>query len=301
MNGPDVELPAGVGSREHGVASSREHGVAAQVAAAPGDSWADTYFVRVFLPDRETAFASSGNAPPPARSLREALNAAYDLAVYLPLPISALYQADAARQLQQPGAVLVTVERIDRVADHNRKYRSRIDIVCYMNNGDVSRFHPGSTRKSSAEPATMPRGSPLYAYDIAAKSGVGSALHLHPPGIANVPRDAQHNAGLCSQQHRRLIKHYDSESWNWKRLYRSLKDNMNPAMDVECNDVPWWLWLSSSGSVQDSIADNVERAVCRVIDKEPTLVIITAVHEYVVMNQSGKPRCTPSRRPEPHA
>ena len=135
----------------------------------------------------------------------------------------------------------------------------------------------------------MLRGSPLYCDAVARQTGVGSAMHAYAPGIINtgVPPPG---AILLSPSDRDLITKYDRQRFTWERLYAAVTERCNPPTDVSAGSVPWWIWLSNSGSVQNSIEGSVTRVLCDTSAHGPTLVITTTSGTYSIWNNRGRPR-----------
>ena len=96
---------------------------------------------------------------------REAMDKAYSLGDYLPLPIQAFVNSDVeafVRTLCGVHVEAIVAEPIPRLL--------RVDFFVYCRNGDVIRRHP------TMHPHTMPFGSVLFSLAQAKEIGVGASL-----------------------------------------------------------------------------------------------------------------------------
>ena len=149
----------------------------------------------------EALQAALGRNQRNATSEREAINSAYALCSWLPLPAEAIVSPgfNLAAALGQPTAVAVVAERVQRVPDTNRAPKERVDFFCYHGTGDVSRHHPGRTAKESMRPHYMNLGCNLFQTSVAHRVEVGAALHQKPPGITERADAPQLGATGASQ------------------------------------------------------------------------------------------------------
>ena len=128
------------------------------------------------LPRQQQALAASGVNFHRATNARAAMDLAYELEEYLPLDASEFVTFDLRRRFSAPHALAITAEKVLRVQDHNRPPHPRIDLFCYMQDGEVIRLHP-----DSMQPHTMPWRCNLFDVPTACSVGVGAALHRRPP------------------------------------------------------------------------------------------------------------------------
>ena len=128
--------------------------------------WADSHFVRS-LPERAGAM---GALPVRCRTLRQALQAAHDARVHLPLSADLFFQGDIREALGRPGAVAVTAEWISHIRDPNRGGLLRIDFVAYDRTGAITRYHPSG--KTSRVPACTRCSTPVASSYCAGRSSM---------------------------------------------------------------------------------------------------------------------------------
>lgn len=236
--------------------------------------WQHTPFATQHLPAQVRGLLESASRGfTKGRAAREALEKACQLYDFLPLPADSLASVDLKQELGVAHAVLLVAERVNRVNDHNRHPQERVDFFAYFDNGHVVRFHPGRTPAASAKPHDMPAGSSLYRWSDAARFGVGSALHRHPPTIALLgdahqlapPAEGAAQATLpprtvmATPDHLREVNPYDAQAHGWRTLQRYL-DNFagSDFVDLTAGDLyPWWLPLANTGANRDLVQDGV--------------------------------------------
>ena len=199
--------PGDTGITDYGGQDARAPQAAAKAAAAPavqaigtggasqpgGSPWEASVFLTRTLRQNQETLRRDCPQLHLATTPREAIDKAYSLADYLPLPVQAFVDFDILPTLGatggagQPaeGAVeAVVAERIPRVPDNNRPPSCHVDFFMYCRNGDVIRHHPGRTARSTMHPHAMPSGSVLFSLAQAQEIGVGASFHLRPPGRA---------------------------------------------------------------------------------------------------------------------
>ena len=108
-------------------------------------------------------------------------------------------QQDAIERFQQ-GVVAFTAEFIHGVKDPNRvDGQLRLDFCLLLADGSYWRFHPGSTRKSSAKP----RFFPAEIHDTATTTDRGAAEH------ASMQWTTAGESGIFSLSRARLVPQID--------------------------------------------------------------------------------------------
>ena len=155
--------------------------LAAALTVAPDGSqlavtlppWAESEFLRSTLPRQQAEFDASGYVVSFATNPRQAMNLAYELEKYLPLPASAFVRFDLGNHLTGSQPLAVVAEKVHRVPDDNRPPNVRIDFFCYMPDGEVWRYHPTSMQRH-----VMRWGCTLFNVDSASLHGVGSLSKL---------------------------------------------------------------------------------------------------------------------------
>ena len=199
---------------------------------------------------------------------REALLLACgELYDYLPLHLTNGHRLKES--LGVPDALFVTAEVVPRVTDGNRLYKFRVDLFAYMPSGDVHRYHP-SDRPWPCQ--VMRMDSHLFQIDVATATGVGSALHLVPPGLASAPsRGNMSDVPAFTPAHQSELISHDLQlpqgkptSGRW-RLLRALVDKAATAipegsveLDVTDGKVfPWWLAIAGCDKATEIIDNGI--------------------------------------------
>ena len=190
-----------------------------------------------------------------ASNLREAINKAYFLQDYLPLPVEAFVDFDILRALRTTGdadqlADAVVAERIPRVRDNNRPPHCRVDFFLYFRDGDVQRYHPGRCERSNMQPHRMPFGSVLFNLAQAQDIGVGASLHVFPPRLAADAGAPQPGMVLCTRDDMNESCPYDVQMWSWRHVREHLLQLRGEEGQVDISDghlFPWWLLLGGTG------------------------------------------------------
>ena len=224
-----------------------------------------------------------------ATTPREAIDKAYSLADYLPLPVQAFVDFDILQALgatggaRQPAVVVeaVVAERIPRVPDNNRPPSCRVDFFLYCRNGDVIRHHPGRTAGSSMHPHSMPSGSVLFSLAQAQEIGVGASLHLRPPGRAVDAGAPQPGEVLCTRGDVDESCSYDVQMWSWRRVREILLQPREEEDQLDISDghlFPWWLLLGGSGRQRPLL----DRGVTHVVASGNTLAVTLLDGEVVL-------------------
>ena len=228
--------------------------------------WLDSAVSSIVLPHRSQQLLDSGLVFVRGDNLRDVINLAADrLYDYLPLPISVIASVDVEKELCLQDAVMVTAERVNRIYDHNRPPKLRVDIFAYLVSGEVVRYHPGRNRKADAQPHRMSFPSCLYCLEDALTRGVGQSLHVKPPGAVDFYGGASQPAVpvLLAQMHILDVNTYDKQMCGWTHFWKfviGLNFNGSTEIDITAGEhYPWWLFLSSNGAIRDVIQHGVTR------------------------------------------
>ncbi len=294
-------------------------------APQPGrDPWCDVPFFTDVLPRKTQELARHRRETPPAGrrhrsdTLRSTIDAAYDTFYeFLPLLTSTFTTIDIAQELGEPGAVVVA-ERIVRVQDPNRHQKNRVDIFCYKTNGDVVRYHPGTTARTSMKPHHMHFGSLLFSVRDAALEGVGAALHKKPPGMVALesasPRAGGSHPGFASPSvrtdlllatpaHLEQLCTYDVHCVNWGLVCEELRLLPNVDRTVDWSDgsiFPWWVWLANTGKVHDVVNDGISRVEVSVMGGLKCVVVHSVGGRFELYSKAnGDMACRP--KPQKYA
>ena len=250
---------------------------AADPVAAPADSaafqlgsraearrkspWAESEFLRSTLPRQQAEFDASwcldaqAGVVSFANNPRQAMNLAYKLEKYLPLPASAFVRFDLGNHLTGSQPLAVVAEKVHRLRDSNRPTYVRIDFFCYMPDGDVERHHP-----CSMQPHVMRWGCTLFNADSAYLHGVGAALHTRPPRLEASPGAPQPGDPLVIREDMNAMCVYDIQQTNWKRVYQKLLELGDEDQELEWSngeDFPWWVWLANVGWMRNVSNDGI--------------------------------------------
>ena len=207
-----------------------------------------------------------------ATSPREAMDKAYSLGDYLPLPIQAFVTEPLVRTLVGVDVEAIVAERIPRIPDNNRPPVCRVDFFVYCRNGDVIRRHPGRTLRTTMHPHTMPFGSVLFSLAQAKEIGVGASLHLRPPGRAADAGAPQPGVVLCTRGDVEESCPYDVQMWSWLRVREMILQPREEEGEVDISDghlFPWWLLLGGTGRQRPLL----DRGVTHVVASGRTLVV----------------------------
>ena len=217
--------------------------------------WAESEFLRSTLPRQQAEFDRSGYVVSFANDPRQAMNLAYELEKYLPLPASAFVSFDLGNHLTGSQPLAVVAEKVLRVRDSNRPPHVRIDFFCYMPDGDVERHHP-----CSMQPHVMRWGCTLFNADSAYLHGVGAALHTRPPRLEASPGAFQPGDPLVIREDMNAMCVYDIQQTNWKRVYQKLLELGDEDQELEWSngeDFPWWVWLANVGWMRNVSNDGI--------------------------------------------
>ena len=232
-----------------------------------GNSWETCVFLRQTLRDNQARLRRECPQLHLATTPREAMNKAYALAEYLPLPIQAFVNltllSGLVRALDGVGDVLaVSAEGVPRIPRAHRPHSCRIDFFVYCRNGTVIRHHPGRTSGTSMYQHSMPSGSVLFSLAEAQQIGVGASLHLRPPGRAADAGVPQPGVVLCTLADVDASCTYDLQMVNWRRVR---EDYLQPSTEwVDISDghlFPWWLMLGGTGRQRRLLQRGVTRVV----------------------------------------
>ena len=279
--------PGGTGAPQPGGQDAGAPQAAAKAAAAPavqatgtggasqpgGSPWEESVFLtRTLRQNQETL---RGDCPQLhlATTPRDAIDKAYSLAKYLPLPVQAFVDFDILAALGATGGVgqpaerkveAVVAEEIPRVPDNHRPPNCRIDFFVYCRDGDVIRHHPGRTARSAMHPHAMPFGSVLFSLAQAQDIGVGASLHLRPPGRAADAGAPQPGVVLCTRGDVDESCTYDVQMWSWRRVREIILQPREEEGEVDISDghlFPWWLLLAGTGRQRPLLDRGVSHVV----------------------------------------
>jgi len=206
-----------------------------------------------------------------ATTPRGAIDKAYWLQDYLPLPVQAFVDCDlvaalcdtsGAGQVAQRTVHAVVAEKIPRIPDHPCSPRVRVDFFVCCCNGDVIRYHPGIKAKTTMRPHVMPFGSLLFSFGQAKDIGVGASLHLRPPRRV-LDAGASQPGVLCTHGGVDECCAYDVQMWTWRRVQQVLPEpGQQGQVDVSDGQLfPWWLLLG--GTLQGRFV--LDRGVTKVV------------------------------------
>ena len=251
-------------------------------ASQPGGSpWEGSVFLTQTLRHNQERLRRECPQLRLATTPREAIDKAYSLADYLPLPVEAFVDFDILSALGATGGAgqpahnsveAVVAEMIPRVPDNNRPPSCRVDLFVYCRNGDVIRHHPGRTAGSSMHPHSMPSGSVLFSLAQAQEIGVGASLHLRPPGRAADAGAPQPGVVLCTRRDVDESCPYDVQMLSWRRVREVFLQPRKERTQVDISDghlFPWWLLLGNTGRQRPLL----DRGVTHVVASGRTLVV----------------------------
>ena len=293
--GPGTFHSGGQDASHPGVMAAGAPQAVAKAAAAPADQptgtvgasqpgenpWEGSVFLTKTLRQNQETLRRECPHLHLATTPREAIDKAYSLAYYLPLPVQAFVNFDilpalgatgGAGQPAEKSVEAVVAERIPRVPDNNRPPSCRVDFFVYYRNGDVIRHHPGRTAQSSMHPHSMLSGSMLFSLAQAQEIGVGASLHLRPPGRAADAGAPQHGVVLCTRGDVDESCIYDVQMWTWRRVREILLQPQEKKTHVDVSDghwFPWWLLLGGTGRQRPLL----DRGVTHVVASGHTLVV----------------------------
>ena len=160
---------------------------------------------------------------------------------------------------------MVTLEAVNRIHDHKRPPKLRVDVFAYFDTGEVVRFHPGATQKKTAQPHRMSYPSSLYYLSDAVLQGVGQSLHVKPPGAIDSCVGASQPADpvMLAQMHTMDFSGYDMQMCAWchcSKFMAALDFNGSQEVDITAGEqYPWWLLVSAAGAIRDVIQRGVKR------------------------------------------
>ena len=253
-------------------------------ASQPGGSpWEGSVFLTRTLRQNQETLRRECPQLHLATTPREAIDKAYSLVDYLPLPVQVFVDFDILPAFGAPGDAVqaVVAEKIPRVLDNNRAPSCRVDFFVYCLNGDVMRHHPGRDEQSSMRPHSMPSGSVLFSLAQAQEIGVGASLHLRPPGRAADAGASQPGVVLCAREDVDKSCDYDVQMVSWRRVREIYLQPREEGTEVDISDghlFPWWLLLGGAGK-QRSLID---RGITRVVVSGRTLVVTLLDGEVVL-------------------
>lgn len=269
-------------------------------AASQWVSWSDTPFVTEVLPAQAILLAAAVPNLSLCRSKRDAINEANGrLYSHLPLLTSVFTAFNLAQALGETDAVVVA-ERVPRVPDINRGGADRVDFFVYRANGEVVRYHPGTSSKQDMQPHVMTNASVCFSRALAANDGVGQALHRQPPGLlqgsvlaltSHAPGATQPGVPLATRADLDQLCTYDVLSLSW-RVVRTQLDRLPPHDDcVDWSDgstFPWWLWLANTGKVRDIVDKGVTSVEVHIRTGSKSILVHTRAGSKYTFSENGK-------------
>ena len=280
---------------------------ALQLALVPvAPSWQDSKFLQETLPQQEAQFAASGRDFRRATTPRQAIDLAYALQSFLPLPASAFVSSDLGRRfsaLRTPLAVVA--EKVLRVREDNRPHECswRIDFFCYFPTGEVERHHPGKTRKDDMKPHIMHPGCNLFDASEACSVGVGAALHQRPPRFVASSGAVQPGELLCRRADMvELISNcrHDINMASWTLVTHKLRELGDHDQELDWSygeHFPWWLWLANTGKIRNVANDGISGVRLSVWNGSKCVVVDSVGGTYRVSEDSnGDPVVCPKPR-----
>ena len=293
--------PGGTRTTYYGGQNAGAPQAAAKAAAAPavqatgtggasqpgGSPWEGSVFLTQTLRQNQEKLLRDCPQLHLATTSRDAIDKAYSLADYLPLPVQAFVDFDilptlgatgGAGQPAESAVEAVVAERIPRVPDNNRPPSCRVDFFVYCRNGDVIRHHPGRTARSTMHPHAMPSGSVLFSLAQAQEIGVGASLHLHPPGCAADAGVPQPGLPLCTLFNVDQSCAYDLQMVTWRRIREHLQPTTHRVDISDGHLFPWWLMLGGTGRNRRLL----DRGVTRVVTSGRTLAVTLLDGEVVL-------------------
>jgi len=253
------------------------HQPARQLAAR---QWMETPFYSECLAAGPRNLMQAGVQYAKAETAREALNLAYQLYNWLPLSDTALSNGQLKDWLNISDALFVAAERVPRVSDANRAQLNRVDFFAYMPSGEVFRYHPGRTAKDDAHPHRMRADSQLFQFDVAAVTGVGSALHAVPPGFLASAGAPQPGVFAVTPVHLAEPSRYDVQSCSGQKLRTAMSVHHQPGVvvDITRGEIfPWWLAFASAPAGRDAIQDGIFAVYLSTHNEKPAFIVRNSV------------------------
>ena len=220
--------------------------------------WRSSKLRTVLLPENMRVAADM----PLCKTLHDLLQAAYMSRPRLPLPADYFFVGNIYEALGCPDALQVTLESINGICDSSRIGRLRIDILVYHRCGAVTRYHPGLTEATNAEPHKIPHGSCTYNRTIALHRGVGAALHMHAPGIGDERvAAAQHNVLplLVTLADLADVSAVDSKLVNQASLRAALNALPPGETDWSRQGFRWWVFMAGRADSRATIDEGIIR------------------------------------------
>ena len=260
--------------------------------------WHESEFLRITLPRQQAEFDASGYVVNVATNPRQAMNRAYQLEQYLPLPASAFVRFDLGNHLTGSQPLAVVAEKVLRLRDSNRPTYVRIEFFCYMPDGDVERHHPGRSREGDMQPHVMRWGCTLFNADSAYSHGVGAALHMRPPRLEASPGAPQPGDPLVIREDMNAMCVYDIQQTSWKRVHQKLRELGHEDQELDWSNgehFPWWLWLANTGQIRNVANDGISRVRLSVSDGFRCVIVDSVRGTYRIRaDHNGKPIVNPS-------
>jgi len=200
---------------------------------------------------------------------RDAINLAYELYRFLPLPEQAFRQSGLKDLLNMPDAVFIAAERVHNIPDYNRPPDTdRVDFFCYMADGHVCRKHPGRGTGQDAQDHWMSPDAGVFNCNVAQRFGAGHAMHRCPPALAiSTGGSLRVGTVLLNEQHLRAYSAFDHQHWPWTKFQKrsmsvlrdpAVLDHSDGILDItEGNEMPWWLCFVHTFDLHDIVKDGI--------------------------------------------
>ena len=216
---------------------------------------------------------------------REAMNRAYVLYDFLPLPEQAFRQDGLKALLNMPQALFIAAEIVHNIPDYNRGDKFRVDFFCYLPDGRVCRKHPGAKRSQDAQDYYTPPDAGVFDCTVAAQYGAGYAMHRCPPALAlanGVPQPV--GTVLLNQQHHAYSR-FDHDHWPWRKFEQRLKPLLHDqeVLDIaEGNEIPWWLCFARTVPLHGIIHDGILQVTAKWQNRTLVLTVGTTRGRFCV-------------------
>ncbi len=161
------------------------------------------------------------------------------------------------RDVTEPGIVKVTAEAIAGTSDPNppRFGAPRVDFVLYLLDGRFVRIHPGTTRRSSANPVY---GRSVAVAESSAHSTQQPTAHVGVPGDAAMPTSASSShtqaTSAFTLRDAQLVPQHDK--WGRQMMWIALEEEDLKQCPIDITDrsrLMWPLWFSNLGRHTSSV------------------------------------------------
>ena len=247
--------------------------------------WRDTLFYRETLADQLHRVTQQQHYDMP-HTAREAINRAYVLYDFLPLPEEAFRRDGLKVLLNMPQALFIAAEIVNNIPDYNRGPNNfRVDFFCYLLDGRVCRKHPGAKRSQDAQGYYMPPDAGVFDCTVAAQYGAGFAMHRRPPALAlanGVPQPV--GTVLLTQQHLAYSR-FDHDHWPWRKFEQRLKPLLRDqeVLDITAgHEIPWWLCFAHTVPLHGIIHDGILQVTAKSRNQTLVLTVVTTRGRFCV-------------------